>query len=310
MKEKPVVLIVDDAASNIQVLAACLKGEYRLKIATSGEACLNQAVMEPQPDLILLDIIMPNMDGYEVCRRLKDDPATQPIPIIFVTGRESDEDEEMGLKLGAVDYITKPVRPAIVAARAKTHVTMKQQRDALKKLALQDQLTGLYNRHYLVEMAHHKVSRALRHHEPLSVMMMDIDHFKAVNDNHGHPAGDAILIAVAKQINALCRSDDVVARYGGEEFVVLLDQCDHITAQQKADKIRAALEVLNPCDIAITMSIGVAQLQAHDVDFDGCLKRADLALYQAKEQGRNRVITADKTPQNIEPTQLLKPVAR
>jgi len=290
MDKNSTVLIVDDSPSNIQVLAECLKEKYHIKVATSGKQCLELSNVEQGPDLILLDIEMPGMNGYEVCQHLKASVSTESIPVIFVTGKDADQEEEKGLRLGAVDYITKPIRPAIVAARVEAHVTLKLQRDQLAKMAMHDQLTGLYNRHYLLETANHKVARALRHQYPLSLIMIDVDHFKQVNDIHGHPVGDVVLQAVAKSINKLNRSEDIVARFGGEELVVLLDQANVSMAENKAQKIRKMIEALKPSDISVTVSIGVAELHPGKDSFADLLKRADVAVYHAKEQGRNCVV--------------------
>ena len=288
MSDKALVLIIDDSPTNLQVLAACVKDEHRVKVATSGEQCLIIAQSDPQPDLILLDVEMPGMNGYEVCKYLKSSPQTSEIPIIFVTGLQGDKDEEKGLALGAVDYITKPIRPAIVIARVKTHVTLKLQRDKLNKMAFFDQLTGLYNRHYLIDMATKKVSRALRHHYDLWVFMIDIDHFKSINDTYGHPMGDKILKDVAHVLALENRSEDVVARFGGEEFVVLFDPCSKEDALMKADRILKKIKDLKPHNISVTVSIGIAKLTNEDANFERLLKRADDALYRAKENGRNR----------------------
>ncbi len=148
MADKPTVLIVDDVPINIQMLVVLLKENYQIKVATNGQRCLDMLKSNPLPDLILLDVQMPEMDGYEVCRRLQEQENARGIPVIFVTGKDQTEDEKFGLKLGAVDYIAKPFSPAIVEARVKTHITLKQQRDALQHLAMHDQLTGVYNRPY------------------------------------------------------------------------------------------------------------------------------------------------------------------
>lgn len=291
MSEKPIVLLVDDSATNIQILAACLKDSYHLKVATSGEQCLDLAKVKPLPDLILLDIEMPGISGYEVCTELKKNDDTAVIPIIFVTARQGNEDEEKGLQLGAVDYITKPIHPAIVVARVDTHITLKLQRDELIKMALYDQLTGLYNRHYMLDISKQKIARALRHQHSFCLVMIDIDHFKSINDTHGHLTGDAILRAVAKHLNIGNRQEDIVARFGGEEFLILLDYCEIKDAELKAEAVRERIEKLNPHGINVTISLGVAQFEVlREESFNELLKRADDALYLAKEQGRNRVV--------------------
>jgi len=296
MINKPIILIVDDEPTNIQVLAGCLKDQYQIKVATSGEQCLQLINDQLRPDLILLDIQMPNMSGYEVCRRLKTDANVPDIPVIFVTARNEEHDEEKGLNLGAVDYITKPVSPVIVNARVQTHVTLKQQRDILEKMALHDKLTGLYNRYYLLEEANHKVSQAMRHKYDLSLLMLDIDYFKTINDEYGHPAGDEVLKAVGKLLKELGRTEDITARFGGEEFVVVLDHCDAMNAEAKAEIIRQKIEASKPEGINVTVSIGVAQLKAGEESFSDLLKRADIALYLAKEQGRNCVNFSEFLP--------------
>ncbi len=285
------ILIVDDEPANIQVLAACLKHRYRIKVATSGQKCFEVLAEQEKPDLILLDIEMPGMNGYEVCEKLKKGPH-ESIPVIFVTARDAIDDEERGLNIGAVDYITKPVSPAIVDARINTHMLIKHQRDLLEKMALHDQLTGLYNRYYLLEEANHKVALSRRHEYELTLLMIDIDHFKDINDQHGHPTGDAVLKKVSSLLIELNREGDITARIGGEEFVVVLDHCNAANAEIKANSIREKVEALKPDGINVTVSIGVAQLNDDDSDggFTGMLKRADVAVYQAKELGRNRVV--------------------
>ncbi|TQV73188.1 diguanylate cyclase [Aliikangiella marina] len=287
--DKPVVLLVDDVAANIQLVANFLNDQYRIKVATEGKKSLQLAVTEPIPDLILLDIEMPVMDGYEVCRALKQDAETADIPIIFVTAKDDDAEEELGLELGAVDYITKPLRPAIVRARVNAHITLKQQRDQLQKMALIDQLTHLYNRHYLIETAPLKIANAIRHESPLCMVMIDIDFFKSVNDLYGHDKGDKVLQAVAGVIKANTRQGDIAARLGGEEFLLLLDHCDIEAAISKIEFIRNAIEELKPEGINVTASFGVTKLMDHDDDFDSFYKRADKAVYLAKDNGRNRI---------------------
>jgi len=291
-EDKPTILVVDDTPANIQVIALILKDDYRIKVATSGEQCLEQALGKDKPDLILLDIMMPGMDGFEVCRILKSESATAKIPVIFVTGKQDIHDEQKGFELGAVDYIIKPIRPVIVAARVKTHITIIEQQKKLKNLALHDQLTGLYNRHFLIEMAEQKVASSLRHKHALSLLMVDIDHFKNINDNHGHQVGDSILQEIGELLSKKYRKDDIVSvRFGGEEFVILLDRCNLEQATTCAEKIRADIEELKPGGLEVTASIGVSELSITDSKFSKLLNRADAALYKAKENGRNQVVS-------------------
>jgi len=288
MEQNPAILIVDDARSNLQLLAELLKDDYCIKVANSGQKALELA--QKIPDLILLDIVMPDMDGYEVCKRLKSDEKTKHIPVIFITGKTGTDDEEHGLTLGAVDFITKPIHPAIVIARVKTHMTIIQQHKQLQHLAMRDQLTGLYNRHYLVDVAAKKMAMAKRHGNALSMIMLDIDHFKAINDEHGHAVGDVVLREVAAILNKNCRAEDVAARMGGEEFVMLLDFCKASDCGSKAEQLRQQLEKLMPNNIRVTSSFGVTEYTLDDRTFELFFNRADKALYAAKENGRNQVV--------------------
>lgn len=290
MNKQARVLIVDDTVTTVSILTACLQDTYQLAIAVDGEQCLALAKQIPQPDLILLDIEMPGINGYETSRQLKADPTTVNIPIIFITARLDVKDEEKGFSLGAVDYITKPLHAPIVAARVKTHITLKKQKDILERMALHDQLTDLYNRHFLLTAAKKKISAAQRHQIPISIMMIDIDHFKSINDKYGHQAGDAVLQNIAKIFKKEYRDEDIAARYGGEEFVIFLSHCDLNSAKIKAERLRKKVEKLTPLGIDISISIGLCQLENENDSFSDLLDNADKALYQAKQKGRNQVV--------------------
>jgi len=289
--DKATILIIDDIAANIQLAASLLNSEYNIRVATSGKKGLEIAESSPQPDLILLDIEMPEMNGYEVCKALKSKSETASIPIIFLTAKDLDSEEELGLELGAVDYITKPIRPAILKARIKTQLIIKNQNDQLVKMALHDQLTGLYNRHYLMETAHLKAAKSLRHSISMSAALLDLDHFKAINDNHGHNEGDAVLKAVGQLLGEITRKEDIAARLGGEEFIVIFDHCDLNDAVQKSEVLRKRIEELEPGGHKVSASLGVSQFNTDGDTFERLLKRCDDALYEAKEKGRNRVAT-------------------
>lgn len=295
MNTKPVVLIVDDVATNLQSLALLLKEAYIIKIAIDGERAIELMNQEPIPDLLLLDVEMPGMNGYEVCKILKQNSSTAYVPIIFVTAKDSMMDEEYGLEIGAVDYIVKPYRPAIVKARVKTHITLKRQHDKLAVMAQCDNLTGLYNRHYLNEEGIGRISRAKRHCESMSCMILDIDHFKKINDTYGHLMGDLILTSISTLLQSSARKEDIVARYGGEEFVIMLDKCDIDSALIKAEKLRGDIEKLNPNNIHVTASFGVAELTVSMNTIDEIVKNADTALYYSKEHGRNQVNVYSET---------------
>ncbi|MDP2903378.1 MAG: diguanylate cyclase, partial [Methylovulum sp.] len=236
--ELPMILIVDDDPTNVRILAEILNPFYRIKVANNGADALEVAQRD-QPDLILLDVMMPEMDGFEVCRRLKANSQTQKIAVIFVTAKNTSADEEFGLNLGAVDYITKPFIISIVKARVSTHIRLKQQADLLESLALLDGLTHISNRRRFDETLASEWKRAKRDETPLSLLMIDIDNFKQYNDFHGHGAGDICLQRVAAELSkALSRPGDLVARYGGEEFVVILPDTPLNAALQIAESLR------------------------------------------------------------------------
>ena len=294
---KACILIVDDERINIKALSALLCDDYRIKIALSGRKALEIADSFSAPDLILLDVMMPEMDGYEVCKVIKNTKSTCHIPIIFITGKVDEEDETRGLNLGAVDYITKPFRPAIVSARVKTQIKVKQQSDLLAEMSYLDGLTDIHNRRSFDETLEIEWQSSLRYKRPLSLLMMDIDCFKQYNDFYGHQQGDSCLQSVASCLkNSIMRSTDHIARYGGEEFCVILPETGHESACDFAEKLREKVDAMHinhassNCVDHITLSIGVAT----DVPTEGKTAKslicsADAFLYQAKASGRNKV---------------------
>lgn len=301
-EEPQTVLIVDDEPGNVQALAKLIKDENRVQVANNGEKALAIATGDQGPDLILLDIQMPDMDGYEVCRRLKEEPQTAAIPVIFVTARDSAADEERGLLLGAVDYIAKPFHPPIVRARVRTHLDLKRKTDLLERIAWIDGLTDIPNRRYFDDQLDKERRRAQREGHPLAVIMMDVDHFKAFNDHYGHGAGDTCLQQVAQVLRgATGRAADLVARYGGEEFVALLPGTDAAGAAEVAERLRAGVEGLaiphahSSTASVVTLSLGVAELapDAGEAGASQLLLRGDEALYKAKKAGRNRIAVAE-----------------
>ena len=290
------VLIVDDAPINLKVLEKMLTPDYEVLQASGGEEALDIACRE-EPDLILLDIMMPGMDGYSVCRRLKEIPNTRNIPVIFITARAQPDDEVKGLELGAIDYITKPFRPSIVKARVKTQIDLKRKVDRLERMVSLDGLTGIPNRRRFDQIMELEWRRGMRTHTPLSVIMMDIDFFKQFNDYYGHAVGDECLRIVAKAIcGELKRPGDFTARYGGEEFVALLSNTNLHGAIHLAEAIRTRIGTLDVhCPrssfcVKVTLSLGVACAVPNlDLTPDELIAAADAMLYTAKKEGRNRV---------------------
>lgn len=295
-EEKPKILIVDDERLNINLLNALLKSDYRIMVATSGEQAI-KGCLSGNPDLILLDIMMPGMDGYEVCRRLKANPATQQIPIIFISAMNSAESEAGGFELGAVDFISKPFNNAVVKARVGTHIRLKRKSDLLEKLVSIDGLTEIPNRRALDEAYEREWSRSQRNSSPISFLMIDVDMFKQYNDHYGHGAGDECLAKVAKTLfNCVSRPGDFVARYGGEEFAAILGNTDFEGAMQMTERFRAAVAALqipheySPAARHISISAGVATtIPTPEISAETLAETADRALYEAKAEGRNKV---------------------
>ncbi|MFP5239353.1 MAG: diguanylate cyclase [Acidobacteriota bacterium] len=303
------MLVVDDMPVNIKLLRELLKKSYSVSFATDGHMALSLAESFT-PDLVLLDISMPEMDGYEVCRRLKDNPATRSIPVVFLTAQSDETNELEGLTLGAIDYITKPFSPPIVLARVKNHIEFvlaknrlneaytlldlkNQELDdknrALEVLLQTDRLTRLHNRHKLDEAFQAEVQRARRYANQFSIILLDVDSFKTVNDTFGHLVGDSVLVQVADILSANVREMDMVGRWGGEEFLLLCPETGLDTAAELAARLRSVLAraPLPPVE-RVTASFGVAAYH-HGDDVAGLLRRADDALYRAKASGRNRV---------------------
>lgn len=295
----PLVLIVDDQISNVNVLAAILGQDYRIRVATNGPDALKLAETAPCPDLILLDIMMRDMDGYEVCRRLKDNAVTQNIPVIFITALSSEADEEHGLNLGAIDYITKPLSAPIVRARVRNHAVLKRKADLLESLAHIDSLTNIANRRRFDRALLQEWRRCKRAGTPLASLMIDIDAFKAYNDHYGHGQGDVCLTRVAAELSAtLQRPADLVARYGGEEFAVLLPETDLKAAALIGERLRqqvAAMQIPQaPAQQSgfVTISVGCASVVPGESSKpQDLIEAADRNLYAAKKAGRNRVCT-------------------
>ncbi|WP_342620356.1 diguanylate cyclase [Rhodoferax sp. GW822-FHT02A01] len=296
---KPKLLVVDDQPINIQVMYRCFAGDYQVFMATSGEQALELCKGNP-PDLILLDVVMPGLDGFEVCKRLKADETTSHIPIIFVTAHTDPAQETHGLNLGAVDFIAKPVNPDVVRARVKTHLTLKFQSDLLRRLVFLDGLTGVFNRRYFDQQILTEWARAVRSNSPLSLILLDVDFFKLFNDQYGHQAGDDALRQVANALKiSLKRPADLVARFGGEEFACILPETSYEDALAIADRLQRSIRELNiphatssVADV-ITISVGLATRVGNaGNEATDLIGLADIMLYEAKHTGRARVCSS------------------
>jgi diguanylate cyclase (GGDEF)-like protein len=301
------ILIVDDVDDNLEILGDLLTFDgHTVQIAKDGESALKK-VQDSRPDLILLDILMPGMNGYEVCTALKADENTQDIPVIFVSSMTDLDSKVQGFKVGGVDYINKPFQHAEIIVRVNTHITLlrlrkhlEEQNVELERLANTDYLTNLYNRRHFFHAAEKEFAEALKNERHISITLLDLDYFKCVNDTHGHLVGDQVLIHVAHLIRDYCREHDIAARYGGEEFSILHLDTDRQSAYQVVDEIRREVEttpyVTEKDEIGITFSAGVVDSQVCDdcPRVDDFLSMADRALYRAKDAGRNQVVVYDE----------------
>jgi len=305
------ILLVDDDPGVIHVMGRILSGMGRLRFATSGTAALSQA-RELAPDLMLLDAEMPDMTGFQVCEIMKADPALRDIPVIFVTAHSGDDFELRGLETGAVDFIGKPISEPLLLARVRTQLRVKHLTDELRRIATIDALTEVSNRRTFDERLAREWKRCLRSRIPLSLLMVDVDHFKLFNDHYGHQAGDSCLRSVAQAFCSAClRPADLVARYGGEEFALLLPHTPRAGAQLMASRVHTAVALLSvPHETSltarhVTVSVGIghydeqspswAELPADHRDEvppertpHDLVRCADQALYEAKRRGRAR----------------------
>jgi len=287
------VLIVDDETSNIITLTNMLSGDYNVFAAKNGAAAL-KAAKELMPDVILLDILMPDMDGYEVISYLKGSEETRGIPVIFITGLDTAEAEEKGLLLGASDYITKPFNTAIVKLRVQNQIQFSSQYNIVRALSLVDELTGLLNSRGFDYRLRLDLNRAKREQSPLSIVLVDIDELKSFNDNYGYEHGDAVIQTTAKIIKQkLKRSIDLPARWGGGKFIALLPDTDVYGAFEVAEQIRKNVEEAHyPADFEtkVTVSIGInIYMPDRDANVQDFISGAGNALYAAKRAGGNMV---------------------
>lgn len=305
----PLILVADDEPVNLALIKRRLEWEeYQIHTAQDGREAVEKARLL-HPDLVILDVMMPILDGLQACRLLKDQEATRDIPIIFLSALDDTDTKINGLSLGANDYISKPFRVEELLARVAVAIRLKRERDDLRRsaeesrrsaaaaseMSMTDALTGLLNRYGLQRNLQQKLSESRRYGRALSCLLIDIDYFKRINDSHGHAAGDTALMQVGRVLTEAVRGSDVVCRYGGEEFLVLAPETALDGALALGEKIRHAAAARLYGDgervFEIRLSIGAAQLQEHESGHD-MIARADVALYQAKERGRDRVEAA------------------
>jgi two-component system, cell cycle response regulator len=301
--ETALILVVDDNPDNLEIISTRLRFRgYEVSLAERGEEAIAK-VHEEAPDLILLDIMMPDMDGYEVARRIRAERDLPYIPIIVVTARDSTEDKVTGLDAGADDYLTKPINFPELEARVRSMLRIKRLQDQLEEknreleqLSISDGLTGLYNHRHLHEILAEEYERSRRTEEPMSVVMLDLDRFKDVNDTHGHQAGDRVLQELAAILRECAREIDKLGRYGGEEFMAILPDSDAEAGAVFAERVRELVEnqrfeIQADEPLRMTISAGVASFPDHGADNPRRLvHQADLALYSAKHSGRNQVV--------------------
>ncbi len=293
------ILVIDDSASIHKLVVARLRSEG-LEVAgeLDGEAGIALAI-DSSPDLILLDIGLPSVDGFEVCSRLKEHPQTRNIPVIFLTGETDTESMVRALDLGAVDYVTKPFNQVELRARVRAALRTKRLQDILEQQSFLDGLTGLWNRSYLDRRLESELTVALRYGRPLSVVIADIDYFKRINDTHGHLFGDVVLQGISEALRTHARRSDIVARYGGEEFGILLVDTTLHAAIYVAERLRISIESrlfeAHGDAMSVTSSFGMSCTEniIGELTPESLIREADRALYAAKDGGRNRIYLND-----------------
>ena len=288
------ILVVDDNSNNVRLLKDILEDEYYTVYTTdSGFSVLDMA-QNLRPDAILLDIMMPGMDGFEVCKLLKSDDEVMDIPIIMVTAKTEGNDLKNAFEMGAVDYIKKPFDEIEVIARINSVLRTKHNQDKLKEKANNDGLTGIYNHALLIHLFEKEIKKQERNGDDVSFIMLDIDHFKKINDTYGHTVGDVVLRELASLLTKSIRDTDFVGRYGGEEFSIVLTEANEDNTYELCERIRNIIQnhkfLADDITIHVTVSIGFYCKKANDpISSHDMIKRSDEALYRAKQNGRNRV---------------------
>lgn len=309
------ILIVDDVPVNIKLLGELLREHYEIYVANNGQKAI-QLAAEIEPDLILMDVIMPDMDGFTTCRMLKSNKSTADIPLIFITARNESDDIVKGFEAGGQDYIAKPFNPQELYARVHSHIELKKSREAVAEYAAQlernntelnlllkklevmaaiDPLTGIANRRTAINRINEETARYNRNKKEFCLLMVDIDNFKHINDSYGHEIGDCVIKHVVEIMQSHLRKQDMVSRWGGEEFLILLPETDSCTALIAAEKIRNLIEAsaltVKDTSVTVTVTIGGTEFDP-DIDLDANINRADEALYAGKNKSKNCVVMA------------------
>ena len=309
------ILIVDDTPNNLRLLSSILTEQgYKVRLAPNGSLAL-ASIRKKAPDLILLDVLMPDINGYEVCQQLKAEDQYRDIPVLFISALQEVVDKTQAFEVGGLDFITKPFNENEVIARVKAHVDLKISRDELLKtteeleasnlkliqaqeelikLASTDSLTGLYNRRRSMETLQDQQTRFTRNKQAFSFVIADIDDFKSINDNYGHLCGDFILKEISRIFTELLRNQDTAGRWGGEEFNILLPETDKQGAEIVVEKLRAHIStqkfVYDDNTINVSMTFGISEYSSADLSIDELIRRADVALYEGKENGKDCVV--------------------
>lgn len=307
------IVVLDDNNQNLKLISDVLEDAgYDVSLCLTSFQLLDYLDEELElPDIIILDVMVPDLDGFEVCKRIKSNGRTKDIPIIFLSAKTETVDIVYGLGVGGVDYITKPFRPIELVARIQTHIEIKNIRDELKEknkellllnqqleeYAIKDPLTKLYNRRMMLTKFEEEISRTKRNSDVFSVILLDIDKFKEVNDNYGHNFGDEVLKIFSDLLMMAKRLEDFVARWGGEEFLIILPHTDakgaHAVASRIKNRINDYEYLYNDTRLHITATFGIAEFCKDDT-VEKIIKKADFALYYGKENGRNQIFIYDE----------------
>ncbi len=293
MNQKIRILVVDDEKINLNILIGLLGDKYEVLVALNAKKAL-ATLEKKEVNLILLDIVMPGMDGFEACHILKKQAHTQEIPIIFITVESDEKTIEEAYGIGGIDFITKPFKPKELLAKVKRELKLQEMQKELQLLAATDPMTKLYNRRYFTSASAHIFDLAKRHKTNISLIMIDIDNFKSINDTYGHKTGDDVIVNLANILRNQQRKSDIICRFGGEEFLILLPNTTLQNAKIVAEKIRKNVEKVSiylneKKSIHYTVSLGVSEVDTqNEANIEEAIKRADTALYEAKKSGRNR----------------------